>query len=58
MEFNESLGNLLDDIDLGPDAGIIVPTKIDPNAKRTRVEELACQENEFAEGIELYTCYD
>ena len=54
MEFNDQLGNQLDNIDLGPDSEFINPTiKINPDAKRTPVVRLECQENEFAEGFLL-----
>ena len=56
MEFNDQLGNQLDELDLGP--GVIQPTKIDPNGKRTPFEKLTCQQDEFGAGFALSTCFD
>ena len=57
MNFSAALGNKFNDIDIGDLDPLNPSLKIDPNL-RTPVEELECQENEFSEGFELYTCFD
>ena len=56
MNFSSALGNKFDS-DIGGLDPLNPSLKIDPNL-RTPVEKLECQENEFSEGFELYTCFD